>query len=749
MIDYSKLVHVTDGLVDPSRKTATAPKSAPKEGSVLDRMEVRAKIVDEKKSSVKVMILDDCQITKIMTAPREEKRKILSRLTDSQRRRVLSRYREIQRIKDDESVEKLNLVNLDSLLNNCIYSSDDYNMTLLSQWKSAYEVPAEIEPFVTAVEAMDREGIESNIESYKTFCDKQGIHTQITTLENAVSNKLPEIENEGISEEPIEEDEEFAIPELNEVSEGVSDSIKRTATFDCMKFLAGGNDDVWGVADSSVLRLASKFGCDYDAVSKIYSAAWSTQFSSYQQSVTDSNNKTMAKLAARRVMDAIIDEIAEKPLLDPYTGEEVKDEEDKPILEALSEALEAYAQGNPELLDQIASTTLGGDSTEEPETEKEAELMTENAELENELEDEKSENDESLVESALEANPDEDKEDEDIEHVGDSAHPESVIGDIEKGSITHEGGNRYLAIGESGTEYRLTVGSQIGIYVRKSDGFAHAGDELALTKPEDVKRIKIAIGKSIGDSSPIETQCPFEKIDEDIKEEEKIDKELAKELAKLLKDISEGKVEEVKDSLNGLVDKLAPKVPALRKYNFKVSDCAPVMCPCEAPASTINPPLSRSEYYDMCPVCPDYFDLVVAQYSNQLCPSCNEYQVNQNGLCVNPSTCPQTYYPYNCTLQEIADLLQAAEPKDYTGIVNAHCCPMSDALHIAALTNNLGFIDNTFYRNRIGSKDWVFDSVPECLKPYTDKPGKIRLIAGKTIDSANTVNLFGVMYELL
>lgn len=721
MIDYSKLSHVIDGWSNPSKQTATAPKSAPKEGSVLDRMEVRAKIVDEKKPSVKVMILDDCQITKIMTAPREEKRKILSRLTDSQRRRVLSRYREIQRIKDDESVEKLNLVNLDSLLNNCIYSSDDYNMTLLSQWKSAYEVPAEIEPFVTAVEAMDREGIESNIESYKTFCDKQGIHTQITTLENVVSDKLPEIENEGISEEPIEEDEEFAIPELNEPTEEVSDSIKRKAAFDCMKFLAGGNDDVWGVADSSVLRLASKFGCDYDAVSKIYSAAWSTQFSSYQQSVTDSNNKTMAKLAARRVMDAIIDEIAEKPLLDPYTGEEVKDEEDKPILEALSEALEAYAQGDTTLLDQIASTTMGGDSTEEPATEKEAELMNENDTLENEIDDLKDEEpvagEDAFAEPALEANPDEDKDEED----------------------------------------------------------------------EDIE--------PVGDSSPIETQCPFEKIDEDIKEEEKIDKELAKELAKLLKDISEGKVEEVKDSgwayamkdldnqigeakkagdeekvkeleeklkkfaekdkasvkdsLNSLVDKLVPKVPALRKYNFKVSDCAPVMCPCEAPASTINPPLSRSEYYDMCPVCPDYFDLVVAQYSNQLCPSCNEYQVNQNGLCVNPSTCPQTYYPYNCTLQEIADLLQAAEPKDYTGIVNAHCCPMSDALHIAALTNNLGFIDNTFYRNRIGSKDWVFDSVPECLKPYTDKPGKIRLIAGKTIDSANTVNLFGVMYELL
>lgn len=864
-IDYSKLAHISDGLVNPSKRSAVAPSKLPSGESVLDKMEVRAKIADSK--SIKVMILDDVQINKIMTAPREEKRKILSRLTDSQRRRVLARFRELQKIKDDESVDKLNLANLDALLNNCIYSSDEYNMQLLSQWKSIYDVPEEIQDFVTAVEELDREGIKSKLEGYKTFCDEKGIRTQISTLAGALDEgpvaaseeieepAIPE-ENEGSPEDFEDFNEDDIIPEFNEVSEEVSDSIRIVAELDCMKMLAGGVKDIWGLCDSSIIKLAAKWGCDYQKVADAYSEAWTARFAAYQQSVVDSRTELLGKVAVRRVMDTIIDEIAEKPLLDPYTGEEVKSEEEKPILEALSEALEAYVNGDDTLLSQIATTTIGGGSTEEPMSEDDLEEEPVELEVEEDESKPKIEVDESGEEfgDTIETGKVNDSTGDTIHteiegtEIGKDDDGNTVVetkndeGEVENITLDREGNpisdglmnwmrggkpsknlvDKFASWVQSNIKVQggsLTKNAKTYLVVKMNvPGQVDIdGTELNLAKlkkSEDVngllayfapsgsyKKNETQRDDTISDSSEIELECPVCKLDEAAKEQEREDKRLAKELAQLLKLVEKGEIKdsayslvnpntgnvlnsyddlsgveadassyidegndvviyaqgkpykywngghwsEVKDSVNVLVDSLKSRVPALKKYNFKISDCAPVICPCEQPMNTINPSLTRSEYYDMCPVCPDYFDLVCAQYTTPLCPSCNEYQVQENGLCVNPNGIPQMYYPYGCSLQEIGDLLAGADSDDYVSIINANCCPMEDAMNLAAMTNNLGFIDNTFYKRHIGDSEWVFDSVPECLKSYTDKPGTIRLVR-KATDSS--IVLFGQNFEL-
>jgi len=876
-MDYGKLTHLTDALVGGHKQSATAPKSLPKSESVLDKMEIRSKISDDAKtpSNVKVMILDDTQILRIMNAPRDEKRKILSRLTDSQRRRMLARYRELQKVKDDSSVDKLNLVNLDSLLNNCMVSPDDYNLQLLAQWKSVYEVPAEIEDFVTAVENKDTAGIDAQRDAYMSFCDKNDIHTQISAEAGPVATMDVPLTGDSVSNEaPISdfgtEDEEIPLPEFNEVSEEVSDSVKVRARMDCLKFLAGGVKDIWSVCDCSIMGLSSKYGCAYEKVASVYSAEWTNQFAAYQQSVVDSRNDMFSRLTARRVMDAIIDEIADEPLLDKYTGEEVVEEEEKPILSALSEALEAYANGDSTLLDQIASTTVGGEPKEQPLDEESPEVQEDESEEDEvpaeETEDEvpapedefgdeivvgedkvkDSTGDEIRTEiEGTEIGKDDDgntvietKNDEgEIENVtiDDKGQPvsDAKIGDglmswIRGGRPSKNLVNKFAswvqghmnAKGGSLTKnaktylvVKLDVPNSISIEgvdlnLAKLKRSNSTGSLLAYFAPEGSYKSNetnqedtVHWDDSIKDSSQLEVQCPIEKLDEAAKEQEREDAVLAKELAQLLKLIEKGAIKdsayslvnpntgnvlnsyddlsdveadansyidegndvviyaqgkpykywndghwsEVKDSVNVLVDSLKSRVPALQKYNFKVSDCAPVICPCEAPLSSINPPMSRSEYYDMCPVCPDYFDLVVAQYPTQLCPNCNEYDVQQNGLCVNPSSAPQMYYPYNCSLDELSELLGACDSADYTKVVNEHCCPMSDALHVAALTNNLSFIDNTFYKKHVGDSAWVFDEVPACLQSFTDKPGSIKLVT-KATDSS--ISLFGQYFEL-
>lgn len=707
-IDYSKLVRTCSDWTGAKREVAQAPKSVPSDRSVLDKIDCRGKIVDSEaeKPQTKVMIIDDVQIRRIMNAPRDEKRKILSRLSDSQRRRLLARYNELSKIKDDETVNKLNYVNLDAILNDCVYVPDAYHLDLLDQWTSTYTVPDEIAGFVDAVRANDRAALAANLDNYIEWCKTNEVATEIEQAQDVIN---VDVNEEAIPDSVMEEIARFRAQRIKddtqkELDPETIDSIKEAAKSD-VATLESSDKTKEDLTEYSIDAFVQK-GYDYNKVSEVYNEAWDAAYkakaadsskklatankkladakkkisdlesqlkkvSDEAKKVADSAKKISdleAKLAERRIMDDVIDEIAQKPLLD-QDGQEVKPTEDRPIMAVLSEALEAYANGDSELLDKLASTTLNGDNAAGEEAPAEApveESVEEPMEepVEEPAEGEASESDEFGV---SEANPDEEEEDEEEEE-------EEKLGD-----------------------------------------------------------------------SAVEVECPIEKAEAAAKAEEARDKELAKELAQLLKSVEKGtECGEVKDSLNALIDSLSDKVPALKKYNFKISDCAPVITACE-PCTSINPPLTRSEYYDMCPVCPDFFDLVCAQYDCPQCPCCNEYEVMSNGVCVNPGPTAQMYYPCNCGLQEIADLLKDSAPEDYTKVINEHCIPMSDALNLAALTNNLGFIDNTFYKKHVGDSEWVFDSVPACLRKYTDKPGFIKLVA-KASDSS--INLFGQNFEL-
>lgn len=769
-MDYSKLIRTCSDWTG-SRREAQAPKSVPAQRSVLDSIDLRGRIADseEEKTQTKVMIIDDTQIRRIMDAPRDERRKVLSRLTDSQRRRLLARYRELTRVKDDASVDKLNYVNLDGILNDCVYVPDAYHLDLLDQWTSQFTVPEEIEGFVEAVRTNDRTALAANLDNYIEWCKENEIATEIEQAQDVIENTGGA---DAVSDATRAEVARLRAMKIKdeadkELDDETIEAIKQAAKSDVVT-LEKSDKTQEDLTDYSVDAFV-KQGYNYGKVSEVYNDAWNA---AYKEQAADSSKKIAtankkladakkkiaelearlkkvsdeakkvadsakkisdleAKLAERRIMDDVIDEIAQKPLLN-QDGQEVKPAEDRPIMAVLSEALEAYANGDSELLDKLASTTLNGDNTADEEAPAEAPVEESVEEpMEEPAEEESEENVEGDEFGVSEATPEEEEEDEE---------EEEKLGDSVNSSKPFSRGDKVMLYGD-----------EPSVVVKDEDP---ENDKICLTNPkvfgtaEEGKYSdwysKKDVTAKVGDTA-ITVECPIEKAEAAAKAEEARDKELAKELAQLLKSVEKGtECGEVKDSLNALIDSLSDKVPALKKYNFKVSDCAPVITACE-PCTSINPPLSRSEYYDMCPVCPDFFDLVCAQYDCPQCPCCNEYEVMSNGVCVNPGPTAQMYYPCNCGLQEIADLLKDSAPEDYTKVINEHCIPMSDALNLAALTNNLGFIDNTFYKKHVGDSEWVFDSVPACLRKYTDKPGSIKLVA-KASDSS--INLFGQNFEL-
>lgn len=211
----------------------------------------------------------------------------------------------------------------------------------------------------------------------------------------------------------------------------------------------------------------------------------------------------------------------------------------------------------------------------------------------------------------------------------------------------------------------------------------------------------------------------------------------------LAKSLTEGIVD------NKVIDSMKSKVPALSKFNFRVSDCDLGRCEFGTVETVVNPPLTRDEYCQLCPndELPDYFSNLIHSVSNTECPFVKEYSAPENVpyIIVNGG---QKYLPYMCNTQELLEQLQNASQNEWQKIVGSACCPLEDALHLAALTNNLAFIDNSFYKKHLNDSEWAFDTIPACLAEVVSGPGLIRM-KRKGDSSEKVVNIFGQDYILL
>lgn len=201
--------------------------------------------------------------------------------------------------------------------------------------------------------------------------------------------------------------------------------------------------------------------------------------------------------------------------------------------------------------------------------------------------------------------------------------------------------------------------------------------------------------------------------------------------------------------VNKLYDALRTRVAALRKYNFKVQDCElPVPYQPEATDPAILPPLTHDEFCEACP--PELPEglatLIQGMYGGCTPTEVASVEVQEPYLLINGN---QVYVPTTGVASEVANRLTAAEEAHKAHILGSCAVPLSDAMLVFALTNNLHLCDNRFYRTALQSQNWTFDQVPDCLKAQGITKPCILQPCKSIPDGAVGVKIYGAQFKVV
>ena len=374
-MDFKKLAQVTDSVK--GIKPVALPSNIDlddNETSPLNGIELRSKVKDEKSPKEnpeiqKVIILDDKRIKKLFSLARTERNKFLAKLSDSQRRSVLERYKELTNIVDskpskvkDATHANLDLVVADQLLANMFFSPTQFNINnvnaqfdavqydentvaLKEHLLSGNQVPADV------------------LEEYKNALGNDGNSMLIKALET--------------EEQPG--DEEVPLPEA-EVDASVAEDLENLGdSFSVVKLI----DKV----EDSITKITIK-GHNYTKVRDAYLKSMNRRLTRFNNGVLvglieDSLGISLSKIKSRKILDEAIekalDTIDENPFVN-RDGSEFQGTVDKSILTVLNEALLAFAEGDPEklkvLLNQsIEAPTPDPEAAPKPEEEATAEEL--------------------------------------------------------------------------------------------------------------------------------------------------------------------------------------------------------------------------------------------------------------------------------------------------------------------------------------------------------------------------------------
>lgn len=335
MVDFKKLSKISDNLFrERQGKTVVLDESVniDDEKSPLDEIKIneerRKKIQDSKHD--KVLILDDTQIKSIMESSRDKRRAILSKLSDAQRKRVLSRYLELKKIKDAESdkiVSKLDVLNLDNLAANYLFSPTDYNKSLLQEGVDSFGQSLD-EKYQNFFEVILSDGAvdskyENEVQDWVAYCESLGIKSELSNVFDLLdSEELDELTDplndsqvDNTSSQQLQQ--EVNTPDTYSEQDLMSDSC--TVLADCVQ-------KKYGITVKQIQDF--KIADDYVA--------------------------------------AALDKIEEHPFYDE-DGNEVVPVEERPVLTLLTEALEAYQNGEPEKLEALAQAPVAEEAQPEDE----------------------------------------------------------------------------------------------------------------------------------------------------------------------------------------------------------------------------------------------------------------------------------------------------------------------------------------------------------------------------------------------
>lgn len=202
---------------------------------------------------------------------------------------------------------------------------------------------------------------------------------------------------------------------------------------------------------------------------------------------------------------------------------------------------------------------------------------------------------------------------------------------------------------------------------------------------------------------------------------------------------------------NKLIDSLKDQVPALKKYNFKISDSELVEEEIE-PAEVYEPLLNREEFHSVYQA-PAYVGELAKESTPVECLSVAS--VNYGDLspviqveCENGTV--QNWIPIMGSSEHVAEQLNA-EGAEVEKIISDNCVPADDYYSAAAKTNNLGIIDSKFYKRKLSDESWICDEVPEFIKDCGAEAGATFAQEGLTtmpmeIPSGNVL-IYGTKYN--
>lgn len=357
-MDFKELARVADTLDGKVKSVVSGQGLEVQESeNPLDALEVKTRVQDTKQ---KVIILDGKKITSILDGPREERRKFLARLTDSQRRKVLQVYQDTKKIKDNNFSDKLFFVLLDENLSNFIYAPTEYNKQLLQEILQKNEYPEEIQNLVNYIidDTFDLT-LEDHSAAYDLYLDK-----------------LNELEIDSAVEKTLE-----TMNISDSVKSKVSDSEINTTQMGEIASAAVADLDSWDGKDISTLNEASensinkfvKKGLDYDKVSEAYWDVMNSEYGKRTTQLVEDHVKSTYGISIKEILDKkIIDEAVEEALNEindnPFiddNGDPVNPVEDTPVLTLLNEALTAFAEGDPSKLEELANQTISGEQKSE------------------------------------------------------------------------------------------------------------------------------------------------------------------------------------------------------------------------------------------------------------------------------------------------------------------------------------------------------------------------------------------------
>jgi hypothetical protein len=169
---------------------------------------------------------------------------------------------------------------------------------------------------------------------------------------------------------------------------------------------------------------------------------------------------------------------------------------------------------------------------------------------------------------------------------------------------------------------------------------------------------------------------------------------------------------------NEYIDQLKDSVDVLRKYNFKISDDEMMEEEEEyvqPEFDVVEPILTREEFqstYDY----PVYVGEMAKETNPCACinPTAVNYGETNPIIQVECNGVVQNWMPITGSNEKVVEELEK-EGVDVAKTITDNCVPIEDYYTAAAKTNNLGLIDDRFYKRKMSDNAWICDGIADCV----------------------------------